>query len=122
MGVNDSPYIKVSRHTQEKESSICGFRRRLLKKDDGAPASITYLVTDNAQAHWHRHTHEYYYVLEGAGVLEIAGEKVPVAAGDCVWIRPGHMHRAEGSFEALIIGVPPFDYDDVLMTPPELNA
>ncbi len=120
MGSENSPYIKVSgSDVQERERSICGFRRRLLKKEDGAPASITHLVTDNARAHWHRHTEEYYYILEGSGILEIDEEKVSVAKGDCVWIRPGHVHRAEGTFEALIIGIPSFDYDDVLMTPPE---
>ena len=111
-------HIIVSAEAQDTERSICGFRRRLFRKEDDAPVSITRLRTENAQAHWHRHTHEYYYVLEGSGALLIDGEEVPVKAGDCVWIRPGHMHRAIGTFEALIIGVPPFDYDDVIITPP----
>jgi len=116
--VDNRAYIKACAGVQEKERSICGFRQPLLTKADGAPASITRLTTDNAQAHWHRHTHEYYYVLEGSGVLVIDDERVPVTAGDCVWIRPGHVHRAIGSFEALIVGMPPLDYDDVITTPP----
>lgn len=111
-------YMIVRADSQDTERSICGFRQRLFRKEDGAPASVTRLRTDNAQAHWHRHTHEYYYVLEGSGVLVIDGDEVPVKAGDCVWIPPGHMHRAVGNFEALIVGTPPFDYDDVITSPP----
>ena len=52
-------YIKVNVEEQDRERSICGFRQRILKKEDGAPASITRLRTDHAQPHWHRHTDEY---------------------------------------------------------------
>ena len=48
----------------------------------------------------------------------IDGEEVPVRPGDCVWIRPGHVHQSVGDLESLIIGVPPFDYDDVVTNPP----
>jgi len=106
-------YVKVSAEHQERERSICGFRQRLLKKDDGAPASITRLKTFEAQPHCHKISHEYYYVLSGTGHIVIDGDTVGVAAGDCVWIRPGHMHHAEGELESLIIGIPPFDAEDV---------
>lgn len=111
-------YKKVSGKAVETERSICGFRRRLLKKDDGVPASLTCLKTHEATAHWHRKTHEYYYVIEGAGLLVVDGENVPVEAGDCVWIKPGAFHHAEGDLTSLIIGVPPFDPADVLFDPP----
>lgn len=111
-------YVKVSAEQQERERSICGFRHRLLKKDDGAPASLTRLKTFEAQPHWHKISHEYYYVLEGAGHIVIDGAKVEVSAGDCVWIRPGHIHHAEGDLESLIIGIPPFDAEDVFTDAP----
>ena len=111
-------YVKVNVEEQDQERSICGFRQRILKKEDGAPASITRLRTDHAQPHWHRHTDEYYFILRGEGVIIIDGEEVPVRPGDCVWIRPGHVHQSVGDLESLIIGVPPFDYDDVVTDPP----
>ncbi len=112
------PYVKVSVEKQRQERSICGFRQRLFKKEDGGPTSITRLHTDNAQAHYHRKTDEYYYILSGEGALRIDGEEIPVAPGDCLWIRPGHVHQAIGDFEALIICVPPFDHADSILTPP----
>ena len=116
--MDNRPYLKINAETQDTERSICGFRHRLLKKEDGVPTSVTRLRTDNAQAHWHRYTHEYYYVLSGEGAILIDGEEVPVKEGDCVWIRPGHVHQAIGVFDTLIMGSPPFDYDDVIMEPP----
>lgn len=118
--MSNDAYKKVSADAQEKERSICGFRQRLLKKDDGAPASITRLRTFDAQPHWHEHTDEYYYILNGSGRLIIDGEPVDVQAGDCVWIKPGHMHHAEGDLESLIIGIPPFVIEDVRLDPPTL--
>lgn len=111
-------YVKVSADLQPTERSICGFRQRMLKKADGAPASITRLRIFEAQPHWHKVSHEYYYVLAGSGRIVIDGEDVPVAAGDCVWIRPGHVHHAEGDLESLILGIPPFDEEDTFTESP----
>ena len=118
----EDKYKKVSRNTVETERSTCGFRRRLIKKDDGAPASVTCLKTSDATPHWHKHTHEYYYVMQGRGKLVIDGEEVPVAAGDCVWIKPGAFHHAEGELESLIIAVPAFAPDDIFFDKPMSEA
>lgn len=108
-------YVKISGTSSEFERSTCGFRHRILKKDDGVPASITRLKTDNAKRHYHKVTHEYYYVLHGTGRMIIDDESVPVQAGDCVWIKPYAVHKAEGELESLIIAVPPFDPDDMYL-------
>jgi len=113
--MDESRYVKIPGDTPNFERSTCGFRNRILKKDDGAPASITRLRTENAKPHFHKHTHEYYYVLQGSGNIVIDGENVPVETGDCVWIKPYAVHRAEGDLESLIIGVPPFDPADMFM-------
>lgn len=115
-------YVKVSADAQPAERSTCGFRQRMLKKDDLAPASITKLKTHDAQPHWHKKTHEYYYVLEGQGKIVIDDEDVAVQAGDCVWIKPGHMHHAEGDLTSLIIGIPAYDPEDTFFEKPPLTA
>jgi len=106
-------YRKVAAKEVEPERSTCGFRQRLFKKDDGVPASITYLKTHDATPHWHQKTHEYYYVLEGTGHLVIDDECVPVEPGDCVWIKPPARHYAEGDLVSLIIAMPAFDASDI---------
>jgi mannose-6-phosphate isomerase-like protein (cupin superfamily) len=48
--------------------------------------------------HYHREAEEIYYVVEGAGELEVDGERRRVTAGDAALIPPGAWHqiRAEG--------------------------
>lgn len=114
----ESKYEKRSVRAMSGERSTCGIRQRLFTKDDGAPASITYLTVDDAKSHWHKHTHEYYYVLEGEGVLFVDGERVAIAPGDCIWIKPGVRHYAEGAITSLIIAMPALDPSDVLYEEP----
>jgi mannose-6-phosphate isomerase-like protein (cupin superfamily) len=108
-------YFKQSAGSVETERSTCGFRQRLIRKDDGAPSSITRLKIYDASAHWHEKTHEFYYVLSGTGKLVIDGEDVPVRDGDCVWIHPGAVHHAEGDLESLIVASPAYDPQDTFM-------
>jgi len=96
----------------EKERSVCGFRQRLLKKDDGAPASVTYLAVYEAGRHYHNETTEYYYVLEGTGVLHLDDETIALEPNMVVWIPPGVKHSAEGDVKVLVICVPAFDAED----------
>ena len=120
--VSGAKYTKASARDIAPERSTCGFRQRLITKDHGAPASVTYLKTHDAARHWHTRTHEYYYVVEGAGALVIDDERVPIEAGDCVWIRPGAKHHAEGELTSLIIAVPAFEPDDIFLDTPDADS
>lgn len=95
-----------------KERSICGFRQRLITKEDFEGANFTFLSVYEAERHYHKKTTEFYYVLEGEGILELDGEKVELKPGTLVMIRPGTRHRAEGDVKVLIVGIPPFDPAD----------
>jgi len=108
-------YLKQSVDAVETERSTCGFRQRLIRKEDGAPTSVTRLKINDASPHWHERTHEFYYVVEGVGKLVIDGEDVPVQAGDCVWIKPGATHHAEGELDSIIIASPAYDPLDTHM-------
>lgn len=119
----DKPgYVKISEETQGEEASTCGVRKRLFKKDDGVPMSVSRLRIQDARPHWHKHTHEYYYILQGAGVLVIDGDRVPVRPGDCIWIQPGHVHHAEGDIETLVIACPAYDPADTHFDVPAADA
>ena len=45
------------------------------------------------QRHYHGQAEEIYYVVEGAGEVEVDGERRRVAAGDAVLIPPGARHQ-----------------------------
>ena len=49
--------------------------------------------------HYHRESEEIYYVVEGAGELEVDGERRRVETGDAALIAPGARHqiRADGA-------------------------
>lgn len=47
----------------------------------------------STQRHYHRQCEEIYFLLEGAGEMEIDGERARVASGDAILIPPGAWHQ-----------------------------
>jgi len=92
--------------------SICGTRQRLITSADTPLSSFSRVQISDAQAHYHNHTTEFYYVLEGTGFIQLDGETIALSQGDMVMIPPGVRHRAYGNLTALVVGNPPFTPDD----------
>jgi len=92
--------------------SICGTRQRLITSADTPLNSFSRVQISDAQAHYHEHTTEFYYVLEGTGFIQLDGETIALSQGDMVMIQPGVKHRAYGNITALVVGNPPFTTDD----------
>ena len=99
----------------EEERSTCGFRQRLLKREDFEGLSISLLNLHAAKPHHHAKLTEFYYVVHGEGALEIDGEQVGVKEGTLVKIEAGASHRAVGDFTALVLCVPAFAEDDLFL-------
>jgi mannose-6-phosphate isomerase-like protein (cupin superfamily) len=59
-----------------KERSTCGYRQRMITKDDCDKACFTFLNSHAAGRHHHNKTTEFYYVLKGNGALELDGDRV----------------------------------------------
>jgi len=59
--------------------------------------------------HVHREVAEFYYVMNGEGVVTVAGESAPIRAGDAVPLQLGDVHAFENTssqpLEFLIVGV-----------------
>jgi mannose-6-phosphate isomerase-like protein (cupin superfamily) len=55
------------------------------------------IVAPGCRTHLHRHriTEELYHILEGEGLMTLAGETFRVAPGDSVLIAPGSAHCIE---------------------------
>ncbi len=93
-------------------SCPCGESRRIITADDDAVIGFHVTSIEGAQAHFHRHTTEVYYVLDGSGSLILDGAAHQISPGSVAFIPPGCAHRGEGSFTAAIAVLPPFDPED----------
>jgi mannose-6-phosphate isomerase-like protein (cupin superfamily) len=66
------------------------------------------------ERHYHRLAEEFYFIMEGSGVVEVDGEQRAVATGDCVLIPPGAWHtiRADEALRFLCCCAPPYSHED----------
>jgi mannose-6-phosphate isomerase-like protein (cupin superfamily) len=79
-------------------------------------AEATLAAGHATRRHYHARTEEIYAVLEGAGEMEVDGDRRSVAPGDAVLIPPGAWHeiRADGAGELrfLCCCAPPYSDED----------
>jgi mannose-6-phosphate isomerase-like protein (cupin superfamily) len=109
----DAKYIVRQIEGLDEARSTCGFRRALFTQDDSNRVSMSMLRIDDSQAHYHKETHEIYYVIDGEGTLELDNDVVPLKPGTAVLVKPEVRHSAKGEVTVLIVGAPPFRPDDM---------
>jgi mannose-6-phosphate isomerase-like protein (cupin superfamily) len=66
------------------------------------------------ERHYHRLSEEFYYLLEGRGLMEIDGEEREVLPGDAILIPAGAWHaiRATETLRFLCCCAPPYSHED----------
>jgi len=68
------------------------------------------------QRHYHKKSEEFYFIVEGAGAMEIDDETRTVAAGDAILIPPGAWHTIRAfensALRFLCCCAPPYSHDD----------
>jgi len=66
--------------------------------------------------HSHKETEEIYYILEGAGEMNVGDEVVKICAGDAVFIPKNHAHTLENTgataMKILLVCGPAHDFAD----------
>jgi mannose-6-phosphate isomerase-like protein (cupin superfamily) len=69
---------------------------------------------NTTQRHFHRVAEEFYFILEGTGLMEIDGTEREVGPGDAVLIPPGAWHtiRATRDLRFLCCCAPPYSHED----------
>lgn len=112
-----SPAPALVRHEGHtpRERSVCGWRDRLISREDAAlaPAAWAHAVDiDGAKAHYHKRSTELYYVVEGGGTVTLDGVVHEVTRGSLVHIPPGVVHGAQGRMRVLVVGIPDIADDD----------
>lgn len=66
--------------------------------------------------HYHAESEELYFLLEGSGEMEVAGELATVGSGDAILIPPGAWHQihagADSPLRFLCCCAPPYRHED----------
>lgn len=79
-------------------------------------AEATLEAGESTVRHHHRVSEEIYYLVDGAGTMEIDGEERAVGAGDAILIPPGAWHRitasSDGPLRLLCACAPPWSSED----------
>lgn len=77
-------------------------------------AEATVPVGRPTERHYHRLSEEFYFILEGEGLMEINGEEHPVKSGDAILIPPGTWHQitATQTLRFLCCCAPPYSHED----------
>jgi mannose-6-phosphate isomerase-like protein (cupin superfamily) len=83
-------------------------------------AEATVPAGGSTQRHYHKLSEEFYFILEGSGVMEINGGECEVTAGDAILIPPGAWHTitAATSLRFLCCCAPPYSHDDTFVSEP----
>jgi mannose-6-phosphate isomerase-like protein (cupin superfamily) len=68
----------------------------------------------STQRHYHKLSEEFYFILEGDGVMEIDGETRMVTSGDAILIPPHSWHQitASGTLRFLCCCAPAYAHED----------
>lgn len=77
-------------------------------------AEATVPASCATQRHHHKLSEEFYFILEGTGVMEIDGARREVKAGDAILIPPGAWHQINANAELrfLCCCAPPYAHED----------
>ena len=106
-------YSVVNMEEIESISCPCGSTRRAFTEDPEQLASLHLVnIKKDSETHYHKKLTEIYFVLDGEGVMELDGERIPVKKGHSIMIKPGCRHRAVGELKIINIAIPVFDPDD----------
>ncbi len=68
----------------------------------------------STERHYHKISEEFYFILEGTGIMEVDGEQRPVIPGDAILIPTGSWHQitAKQSLRFLCCCSPPYSHED----------
>lgn len=101
--------------TQESAPTVpcpCGSSTRIITRADTPTANVHVTIITDSKKHYHKEAAEVYYILDGAGHMELGTDTVELRPGVTILIPPGVPHRAFGDVKCLIVGIPAARHDD----------
>lgn len=87
-------------------AETCGAIRCLVVEEDGAAAEVHHVQIDDAKLHYHEHTDEFYYVIDGQGTMILDDEQIELHQGVVVYVPRGTRHKAIGKLTVLTVCIP----------------
>ena len=77
-------------------------------------AEATVPAGGSTERHYHKLSEEFYFLLEGSGLMEIDGEEREVGPGDAILIPAGAWHQITAATELrfLCCCAPPYAHED----------
>lgn len=87
-------------------AETCGQIRCLVEESDGAAAEIHHVQIEDAKLHYHAKTDEFYYVIDGQGMMVLDDETIELHRGVVVYVPRGVKHKAIGKLTVLTICIP----------------
>ena len=87
-------------------AETCGAIRCLVVEEDGAAAEVHHVEIDHAKLHYHAHTDEFYYVIDGQGAMILDDEEIELHQGVVVYVPRGVKHKAIGKLTVLTVCIP----------------
>ncbi len=90
----------------------CGTSVRPLTRADTEVANLYVTHIQDSAKHYHEHSAEIYFIIEGSGTMELDDERFELRPGLMLYIPAGVPHRGWGDFRTVIVGVPALDPED----------
>ena len=87
-------------------AETCGQIRTLIEEADGAAAEVHYVEINQAKLHYHKHTDEVYYVIDGQGMMILDDETIELHKGVVVYVPRGVRHKDIGKLTVLTVCMP----------------
>jgi len=84
----------------------CGEIRCLVEEKDEAAGEVHHVKIKDAKLHYHAHTDEFYYIIEGSGTMILDENTIAVHKGVVVYVPRGVKHKAIGDLTVLTVCIP----------------
>ncbi|MGQ9575746.1 MAG: cupin domain-containing protein [Thermoguttaceae bacterium] len=96
---------------------LLAYRNSVIRNQSLAEARLA--SGRSTSPHYHARAEEIYYVLEGSGLMHLAGQTRPVGPGDAVAIPPGAVHQitntGPGLLRFLCCCAPAYEHEDTIL-------
>ena len=94
-------------------AETCGEIRCLIEEKDGAAGEVHQVKIHDAKLHYHAHTDEFYYIIDGQGTMTLDDKEIELHKGVVVYVPRRIKHKAVGDMTVLLVCVPPGVFNDI---------